>query len=54
MLAVYVTAFALFVWAIRASFPYAFINIDAKPCKGFIYIFFRSRDKPLGIGVFYA
>ena len=52
MLAIDVAAFALLVWAVRASFTYAFVYFNTEPCECLVDIIFGSGHETLGVGVF--
>ncbi len=52
VLAIDVAAFALLVWAVRASFTYAFVYFNTEPCECLVDIIFGSGHETLGVGVF--
>ncbi len=50
--AVYVAAFALLVWSVRAAFAHAFVDAYSEPRKSLVDIVFGSRNETLGVGIF--
>ena len=54
ILAIYVTSFALAVWAVVASEAHTFVELDAQPSETLYDIVFGSGHKACGVGVFDA
>ena len=51
---IYMSAFALSVWAVFSAYAYAFVEFYSEPFKRFGDIFFSSRHESVGVGIFDA